>query len=166
MSKAYKTSQKKRTNYIYYPAKGGQIVIRPGENSVTEADIALSHSIDDNEIDAHNRYVYKISASLDAYQVGENEYAYDRNIFLLDNTTNPEKLLIETEEEAEHLDLLDKLSKAMEHLEDKEKDLINKKFVGNKTNVAIAAEWGVSETTIRKHLKKLYKKLKNILIND
>ena len=68
MSKAYKTSQKKRTNYIYYPAEGGQIVITPGENGVTEADIELLHSIDDNEVDEQRRYNYRVTAHLDAYK--------------------------------------------------------------------------------------------------
>lgn len=46
MKRAYKTSKKKRTNYIYYTAEGTKIVITPGEDGVTEADIELLHTMD------------------------------------------------------------------------------------------------------------------------
>lgn len=80
MSKEYKTSQRKRTNYIYYLAEGGQIIITPGENGVTEADIELLHSIDDNEVDEQRRYNYRFTAHLDAYK---NKTSSDLCLFSL-----------------------------------------------------------------------------------
>ena len=163
MSKAYKTSQRKRTNYIYYPAEGGQIVITPGENGVTEADIELLHSIDDQEVDAHNRYVYKISAHLDAYCNGENESADDRNKYLADQSLNPESLNIEAEEEAEHQDMLDKLTQAMECFLPQQKELFKKVYLDKRSNTDIAAEEGVTEAAIRNRLKKIHEKLRKNL---
>ncbi|KYG28202.1 sigma-70 family RNA polymerase sigma factor [Alkalihalobacillus trypoxylicola] len=163
MSRAYKTSKKKRTNYIYYTAEGTKIVITPSEDGVTEADIDLLHSMDDFEVDEQRRYDYRVTAHLDAYHDGENDSANDRNKYLSDESLNPEKHLLEIEDEAEHQELLKRLSEAMEHLTQKEKELFTKKFVDKQTNVAIAAKLVVSETTIRKHLKKLKEKLGKIL---
>ena len=67
MKRAYKTSQKKRTNYIYYTAEGAKIVITPGEDGVTEAYIQLLHEMDDAEVDEQRRYDYRVTAHLDAY---------------------------------------------------------------------------------------------------
>lgn len=53
-----KTSQKQRTNYIYYTAEGEQIVITPEDHEVTEAHIELLHSLDDSEFDAQRRHSY------------------------------------------------------------------------------------------------------------
>ncbi|WP_418790940.1 RNA polymerase sigma factor [Phosphitispora sp. TUW77] len=59
MTRQYKTSKKNRINYIYYTAEGTKIVINPGENGVTEADIGLLHSMDDLEVDEQRRYQYR-----------------------------------------------------------------------------------------------------------
>lgn len=163
MSKAYKTSQRKRTNYIYYPAEGGQIVITPGENGVTEADIELLHSIDDNEVDEQRRYNYRVTAHLDAYKNKENESADDRNKYLLDESLNPESLNIEAEEEAEHRDMLDKLTQAMECLLPQQKELFKKVYLDKRSNTDIAAEEGVTEAAIRNRLKKIHEKLRKNL---
>lgn len=79
MSKAYKTSQKKRTNYIYYTAEGTNTTITPGGDGVTEAEIELLHSLDDNEVDEQRRYDYRVKAYLDAYRDGEIESANSAN---------------------------------------------------------------------------------------
>lgn len=163
MSKAYKTSQRKRTNYIYYPTEGGQIVITPGENGVTEADIELLHSIDDNEVDEQRRYNYRVTTHLDAYHDGENESADDRNKYLADESLNPESLNIEAEEEAEHQDMLDKLTKAMECLLPQQKELFKKVYLDKRSNTDIAAEEGVTEAAIRNRLKKIHEKLRKNL---
>jgi hypothetical protein len=51
MTRHLKTSNKNRTSYIYYNSEGAKIVIIPGENGVTEADIELLHTMDDAEVD-------------------------------------------------------------------------------------------------------------------
>lgn len=163
MSRAYKTSQKKRTNYIYYTAEGTKIVITPGEDGVTEADIELLHTMDDEEVDEQRRYDYRVTTHLDAYHDGEEEAANDRNKYLADDTGNPEHLIVEAENEVEHQDTLDKLKKAMECLLPQQKDLFNKVYLERRSNTDIAAEEGVTEAAIRNRLKKLHERLKKNL---
>lgn len=48
--KIRKTSSKQRTTYTYIDAEGNRIVLRPGENGVTEVHIKMLHSMDDAEV--------------------------------------------------------------------------------------------------------------------
>lgn len=163
MKRAYKTSQKKRTNYIYYTAEGTKIVITPGENGVTEADIELLHIMDDDEVDEQRRYDYRVKTHLDAYYDGEEEAANDRNKYLADDTANPEQLIIQAEYEDDYQDMLDKLTKAMESLLPQQKELFKKVYLEKRSNTDIAAEEGVTEAAIRGRLKKLHERLRKIL---
>jgi len=163
MSRGYKTSKKKRTNYIYYCADGTRFVITPGENGVTEADIELLHSMDDKEVDEQRRYGYRVVAHLDAYRDGDDDDAADRNKYLADETENPEHIIIQAEEETEHQDKLDKLRKALERLLPQQKELYRKVYLENRTNTEIAAAEGVTEAAIRGRLKKLYSRLKTLM---
>jgi RNA polymerase sigma factor (sigma-70 family) len=160
MLRNFKTSQKNRTNYIYYTAEGTKIVITPGENGVTETDIELLHTMDDTEVDEQRRYDYRVPAHLDAYYDGENEAADDRNKYLADDSVNPEVLYITNEEEQEHQAYLDKLAAAMECLLPPQKELFKKVYLDKRTNTDIAAEEGVTEAAIRNRLKKIQGKLK------
>lgn len=163
MSRKFKTSQKKREDYIYYTAEGTRIVISPGEDGATEALIETLHNFDDEEVDEQRRYDYRVTAHLDSYHGGEGEEASDRNKYLADESYNPESILIEKEMEVGHQELLEGLAEAMESLTEKEKKLFQDKFVDNLSNVAIAKEMGISETMVRKNLKKMYEKLGSIL---
>jgi len=163
MLREFKTSQKKRTNYIYFTAEGRKIVITPGEDGVTETDIEFLHSMDDSGVDENRRSNYKLTTHLDAYHDGDNQSADDRNKYLIDESLNPEQVLIGLEEEYEHQELLSKLAVAMDDLTQKQKEILKKKYIDKRTNVDIGAEMGVSEAAIRKHLKKIQEKLKNVL---
>ena len=163
MSRKFKTSQKKREDYIYYTAEGTRIVISPLEDGVTAALIETLHNFDDADVDEQRRYDYRITAHLDSYHGGEGEEASDRNKYLADDSYNPEHILVEKEMESGHQELLERLAEAMESLTEKEKKLFQDKFVENKTNVFIAKEMGISETMVRKNLKKMYEKLGSIL---
>ena len=160
MSRDFKTSQKNRTNYIYYTSGGTKIVITPGENGVTEADIELLHTMDDTEVDEQRRYDYRVPAHLDAYNDGEGEALDDRNKYLADDSVNPEELYLIDEGEQERQANLDKLSKAMECLLPQQKELFKKVYLDKRTNTDIAAEEGVTEAAIRNRLKKMQEKLK------
>lgn len=164
MSRKFKTSQRKREDYIYYTAEGTRIVISPGEDGATEALIETLHNFDDEEVDEQRRHDYRVTAHLDAYHDGENEEASDRNKYLADDSYNPESILVENEIKSDHQELLNGLKEAMESLTEKEKKLFQDKFVNNLSNVAIAKEMGISETMVRKNLKKLYQKLGPMLI--
>jgi len=163
MSRAYKTSQKKRINYIYYTSEGSKIVISPGENGVTEADIQLLHEMDDAEVDEQRRYNYRVTVHLDAYHDGEGDEASDRNKYLADESVNSERLLIQAEDEAKHQDMLDKLRKAMDCLMPQQKELFKKVYLEKRTNTEIAAEEGVTEAAIRGRLKKLQERLRKLI---
>lgn len=160
MSRQFKTSKKNRTNYIYYTAEGTKIVITPGENSVTEADIELLHMMDDLEVDKQRHYDYRVIAHIDAYNDSEKETANDRNKYLADHSLNPEEILEADEEEQEHQTCLDKLGEAMECLLPQQKELFKKVYMDKRTNTDIAAEEGVTEAAIRNRLKKMYEKLR------
>jgi len=160
MSREYKTSQKNRTNYIYYTAEGTKIVISPGENGVTETDIELLHTMDDTEVDVQRRYDYRVTSHLDAYHDGENDAADDRNKYLADDSQNPEELYLINEGEQERQANLDKLAKAMECLLPQQKELFKKVYLDKRSNTDIAAEEGVTEAAIRNRLKKMQEKLK------
>ena len=45
-----KTSAKERTTYTYCFCDGTKIVLRPGEDGVTEEDIKMLHALDDAEV--------------------------------------------------------------------------------------------------------------------
>ena len=164
MSRKFKTSQKKREDYIYYTAEGTRVVISPGEDGVTEALIETLHNFDDADVDEQRRYDYRITAHLDSYHDGEGEEASDRNKYLADDSYNPESILIEKEMEVGHQELLERLAEAMKSLTEKEKKLFQDKFVEGRTNVSIAKEMGISETMVRKNLKKMYEKLGAALV--
>ncbi len=57
--KIYKTSSKKRDTYTYtftgIDGREEKIVLRPGENGVTEADIKTLHALDDSEVYYNNK---------------------------------------------------------------------------------------------------------------
>ncbi|MFY9354597.1 MAG: sigma-70 family RNA polymerase sigma factor [Bacillota bacterium] len=89
--------------------------------------------------------------------------ATDRNKYLADNTVNPEQLIIQAEDEAEHQDMLDKLRKAMDCLMPQQKELFKKVCLEKRTNTEIAAEEGVTEAAIRGRLKKLQQRLRKLL---
>jgi hypothetical protein len=66
MQRHVKTSQKKRATYIYYDENRNKLIeLLPSEHGVTEADIALLHSMDDAEADEQRRYDYHITEHLD-----------------------------------------------------------------------------------------------------
>lgn len=163
MSRVYKTSKEKRTNYIYCTAEGTKIVITPGENGVTEADIELLHTMDDDEVDEQRRYEYRVTTHLDAYRDGEGKETSDRNKYLADDTANPEQLMIQAEDEAEHQDMLDKLTKAMESLLPQQRELFRKVYLEKRSYTDIAAEEGVTEAAIRNRIKKMHEKIRKIL---
>lgn len=55
MTRKFKTSKKKRTNYIYYGKDSSKTVLIPGEDGVTEAIIETLHSLDYEEVDNDRR---------------------------------------------------------------------------------------------------------------
>lgn len=165
MSRIYKTSQKKRTDYIYYSADGTKITITPGEDNVAATHIELLHEMDDEAVDAQRREDYRIAAYLGDKPVKSdaNQEKEDKDINLADETYNPEKLLIEAEEKDEHETLLIKLREALETLTDRQKEIYKLSYHEGLSNVAIGKKLDISEAMVRKHLKKMHTKLFKII---
>lgn len=160
MLRKLKTSKKNRTNYIYYPSEGQPVIITPNEEGVTDTIIATLHECDDIAVDADRREDYHVPVHFDAYYDKNEEDAADRNSYLTDSEPNPMESLIQSIEETEHEEKLYRLRTAIETLKPQQKELIKKVFYEKRTNVSIAAEEGVSETAIRKRLKKVYEELR------
>lgn len=160
MSRNFKTSQKNRTNYIYYPLEGQAITINPNEDEATTTIIATLHSYDDAEVDANRRENYHVPVHMNGYYDEKEEDAADRNPYLVDNAANPLESIIKSIEETEHKEKIDKLRVAIETLKPQQQELIKKVFFEKRTNVSIATEEGVTEAAIRNRLKKIYDNLR------
>ena len=163
MSGKFKTSKKKRSDYIYYTSEGKKIVITPGEDGVTEADIELLHSMDDLELDKQRRYEYRVDTHLDSYFDGENESANDRNKYLADNSMNPEETLISAEEKQEFQTLIKDLPNAIEKLLPQQKELIDEFYYKDFKIDDLAEKYGVTHVAIIDRLKRIYKNLEKNL---
>lgn len=160
----FKTPENSRTNYIYYTADGKKITISPGMvddqgQELTEEMITILHDLDDDEVDANRREEYHCPVHYQAYKDGNGEESDDRNDYLADVRSDPLELILESIQEQEHNDRLDRLKNAMADLSDSQKTTIEKKFYRKMTNVAIADEEGVTEAAIRNRLKKIFASL-------
>lgn len=156
--RSYKTSQAKRTSYIYYSATGEKITITPDEG-VTETHIELLHSLDDAEVNEQRRHYHMVPVHLDNYSADE-----DHNSYLSDEELNPEVVLLEHESEFEYQESLVKLGEALEDLLPKQKELLIKVYQDGRTCSEIAREEGVTEAAIRNRLKKVHEKIKKYLL--
>lgn len=175
----FKTAADNRTDYKYYPENGSPITITPAilEEAGCENPkeiIVLIHSMDDEEVDANRREQYHAGVYFndgdDWLQRQQNnavdkttsnmprisESCYDGREWMKD----PLEQILNAVEEQIRSDRLDRLKKAVSDLTDLQKATIFKKFNLEMTNVAIAAEEGVSEAAIRNRLKKIYENIR------
>lgn len=153
-----KTSKKNRTNYTYFYADGTKITLRPGENGVTEADIAMLHESDDDEFNAQRREDYHIPVHYHAYTDGDGDNADDRNDYLADTSADPEESFIKALTRAERSTAFREI---WDGLQPQQRSLAIKKLQG-RTNVDIAAEENSTEAAIRSRLAKIKRKFKNL----
>lgn len=156
--RSYKTSQIKRTSYIYYSADGEKITITP-DDGVTETHIELLHCLDDAEVNQQRRHSHMVPVHLDNY----SDYS-DHNPYLSDDYLNPETVLIKHESELEHQRSLSKLGEALKDLLPQQKELLIKVYQDGRTCSEIAREEGVTEAAIRNRLKKVHEKIKKYLL--
>lgn len=154
MSRQFKTSKKARTTYKVYDAYDRVVAeFIPGQDGVTEVLIQQLHAADDEEFDANRREACHIPVHYMAYTSGDAEEAEDRNSYLADEAADPsiifEKAISRTEFKCAFHERWSRLTKEQQRL-------VVRKASGE-TNVAIAAELGVSEAAIRKQLKRIQK---------
>ncbi len=153
----FKTAEDNRTNYVYYFNDGTSYTITPGDNEGNAIIISQLHGMDDDELDAQRREAYHCPVHYDGYHDGDD--ADDRNPYLEDDTYNPLQQILTSIAEEERSSRMAKLKVALSELTDKQKDTVVKKFYRGMTNVAIAAEEGVTEAAIRNRLKKIFASL-------
>ncbi len=161
MAKKFKTSKKKRMTYKYFNDKGKVITeIQPSDGE-TEVLINTLHEWDDAEVDANRREEYHVPVHFDGYQSLEGEDAAALNPFLADNTNNPCEVMLNAFEQEERAAKDEKIREIFDGLEPKLKDIATKVHIEGRTRVDVAAEYGISETMIRKYLarvKKIFEK--------
>lgn len=153
----YKTSKKNRATYVYFGVDGRKVMeLTPGENGVTEADIAMLHAADDQEYNAQRREDYHAPVHYDGYVPSDGGDTADRNPYLVDTEPSPESLLFQTMEEKERKAAIQLLWDA---LLPQQRELVLKKLKGM-TNTEIASSEGVTEAAIRKRLGKIQERFK------
>lgn len=152
--KNYKTSKANRATYRYYDIDGKlKCELIPGQDGVTEVLIQQLHAADDGEYDVNRREAYHSPVHYMAYTSSDTEEAEDRNSYLADEAADPSLLFEKAISRAEFKrDFHERWSR----LTKEQQSLVFRKVKGE-TNVAIAAEQGVSEAAIRKQLKRIQK---------
>ena len=154
----YKTGRKNRATYIYYSADGKKLMeLVPGENGVTEADIAMLHEQDDLDYNAKRREDYHAPVHYDGYTVSDDQDGTDRNPYLTDTRSGPEDLILGNLNASDHKAAIRVLWDA---LLPQQKELVLKKLRGM-SNTDIAAAEGVTEAAVRNRLKKIQDRFKN-----
>ena len=154
MARNFKTPKKARTTYKVYDAYDRVVAeFIPGKDGVTEVLIQQLHAADDEEFDANRREAYHIPVHYMAYTSGDAEEAEDRNSYLADESADPSIIFEKTISRAE---FKREFHERWKHLTKEQQRLVIRKANGE-TNVAIAAEQGVSEAAIRKQLKRIQK---------
>ena len=159
MSRKFKTKKSKRTNYIYYQAEGSQIILTPGKDGVTEADITMLHTLDDEYYDKERRNNYRTTYITSYFPKEDDEDKEDRNKFLIDHNSDINKIIENKCDEENHQFNLKTLKKAMQCLLPDQKDLLYKIYFEGRSKTYIAKEEGITEAAVRNRLKKIYKKL-------
>lgn len=154
MARKYKTPLSARTTYKVYDAYDHVIAeFIPERDGVTEVLIQQLHAADDDEYDANRREAYHAPVHYMAYTVGDAEETEDRNSYLADEAADPsiifEKATSQEKFKREFHERWNRLTR-------EQQQLVLRKANGE-TNVAIAAEQGVSETAVRKQLKRIQK---------
>ena len=151
MARNFKTPKKARATYKVYDRIVAEFI--PGQDGVTDVLIQQLHAADDGEYDANRRESYHIPVHYMAYTSGDTEEAEDRNSYLADEAADPSLLFEKAISRAEFKrDFHERWSR----LTKEQQSLVFRKVKGE-TNVAIAAEQGVSEAAIRKQLKRIQK---------
>ena len=159
MARNFKTPKKARTTYKVYDVYDRVVAeFISGQDGVTEVLIQQVHAADDDEFDANRREAYHVPVHYMAYTCGDAEDTEERNAYLADNDADPsiifEKAISRAEFKREFHERWSRLTK-------EQQQLVLRKANGE-TNVAIAAEQGVSEAAIRKQLKRIQKHFMDI----
>lgn len=181
-----KTNKEDRMVYKYKTA-GGIIVIKPGENDVTEIDIKLLHSQDDSEVYNNLKNLRPGRTKEEKAAIKEwrknfienfkREHGYEPNKYIVndaveeefprnynlsldfdnDGMIDPDKRLIETlacKESTDSFEWSERMETVLERLTEKQRLVIELKYMEGYKQSEIAKMMGVSSTAVKKHLDK------------
>ncbi|NLK52543.1 MAG: sigma-70 family RNA polymerase sigma factor [Syntrophomonadaceae bacterium] len=153
MSRKFKTSKKKRTNYIYYGDGSGKTVLIPGEDGVTEAIIETLHSLDDEEVDNNRRETRRHSSLDDLNDKAETHMDPDGDV--------EDRIISEMEREW----VKRVVNEAVSTLKPKEQNIIKWLYLSDNppTQAEVAKELGMTEATVKKSAYRIRAKIKEIL---
>lgn len=155
MSRKFKTGKKNRTSYIYYAADGLRVVLNPGENGITGAEISLLHQLDDAEYD-NNRCNESGQLRFSMLVSEDGKDMSDRRKEMADPRPGIPELMMRAES-------FDRLHSAIGTLQPRQRELLEAVFFQQRKITDIAAEQGVSHVAVVRRLNRIYKKLKNFL---
>lgn len=152
MSRKFKTSQKKRTNYIYYGGGGGKTVLIPGEDGVTEAIIETLHNLDDEEVD-NNRRETRRHSSIDDLN--------DKSETLADLDSSMEDRIISKLERDE---VKAKVDEAVSTLKPKEQSIVKWLYLSDipLTQAEVAKRLAMTTDSVKKSAYRIRAKLKEM----
>lgn len=153
MSRSFKTGKSNRETYTYFGSDGTKLMITPGHDGVTEADIQILHELDDLEFN-NNRRHEETQLRFDTLNA-----APDDSSDLAEPADPAADCLEQLIQALERDDLLQSLS----HLEPRQRDLIQKIFYQGMKVVDVAREQHVSHVAVLDRLKRIYKKLEKYL---
>jgi RNA polymerase sigma factor (sigma-70 family) len=153
MSRKFKTSKKKRTNYIYYGEGSSKTVLIPGEDGVTEAIIETLHSLDDEEVDNERRETRRHSSFDDLN---------DKAGMLIDPDGDVEERTIS---KLERERFKTKVDNAISTLKPKEQNIIKWLYLSDKplSQAEVGERLGMAEDSVKKSALRIRAKLKEIL---
>ena len=153
MSRKFKTSKKKRTNYIYYGECSSKTVLIPGEDGVTEAIIETLHSLDDEEVDNDRRETRRHS-SFDELN--------DKAGMLTDPDGDVEDRIVSTLERERTKTIV---YNAVSALKPKEQNIVKWLYLSDKSlsQAEVGERLGIAEDSVKKSAFRIREKLKEIL---
>ena len=148
-----KTSMKKRDTYTYYFNDGTKIVLRPGEDGVTEEHIKMLHAMDDAEVYGNIKN-NKTPVNEDGSQL---EWTLS-----LDAMTSESEIAIGHEEFSSEIDSeseKEMVDRILWFLTDKQREVYYLVAVVGLTQKEVAKEIGASVSTINEHWLKALERI-------
>jgi len=153
MSRKYKTSKDKRTNYTYYGVDGGKTILIPGADGVAEAIIETLHTLDDSDFDK-NRKETRNHDSLDNIN-DKAEMVIDQDVDVEENVlSNLESEVTKT-----------LVHKAVSLLKPQQRDLIYALYLSNHpmSQSEYAENLRIAESSVQQNARRARAKLKEII---
>lgn len=169
-----KTPQSKRSIFRYEFQSGDDVIIRPGENGVTDELIKILHSMDDSEVYNNNKNTYppttkKERQTLNEWKIAHpnDEYQAASNIsidFCMENEQLEEARAVLNEISTTDRELsteIMRLKELVENLSPLEKSIYKSVVLKEKTYSDTADELNISISDVHYHITKIKEYIKN-----